>query len=341
MKTGLVLLVVSVVMCFASVGFAQFEERDGLVIMEMESVSLPQDAQWIKEDQLSGYKGSGYYRFTGNGICNGPASSPLRYDFRVTTGGRYELRLRAAKILHCVKGTPHNNNQCDEQDRTCTSLGQPNGDQCGGPDECIRSDISNDAFVYIEDDQGNHIKFVDQPHDTKPIKLFGGRPNEWAWTGKRALDTAGKKWNAHWDLSPGAYTLVVSGRSQSFRIDRMVFFIDGQGNPNMANDREETLASMMMPDMGFDMAADMASDLSDMTPIADMMGQNDMRVVDMPADTSASQDMSGDLSDMVPMPGLKSGDEDGCASTKSQPVSWGVFLMVLVGWCLRRKRRLN
>ncbi len=217
-------------------------DSEGYVVMEMESVAIPAGHEWVQRTSLSDYTGSGYYRFTGNGICSGPAGSPLRYEFEILESGRYELRLRAAKIAHCVEGEPEGNGQCSESDRTCTSLGEPSGNSCGGPDECIRTDISNDAFVHVEDAGGNYVTFVDQPGNSvgSPVKLFGGQSNAWAWTGRGALDPGGPKRNAWWDLDPGVYTLVIQGRSQSFRIDRILFFDSDTGSTSGAVDRPET-----------------------------------------------------------------------------------------------------
>jgi hypothetical protein len=216
-------------------------DDEGYVVMEMESVSIPSGSEWVTQTELPDYTGSGYYRFVGNSICNGPAGSPLRYEIEIRESARYELRLRAAKIAHCVVGAPQGNGSCTEHDRTCTSLGEPSGGSCGDPNQCIRTDISNDAFVHFEDAAGDYVAFVNQPNGSigDPIKLFGGSVNSWGWTGKRALDINGK-WDAHWDLAPGVYTLVIQGRSQAFRIDRMLLFDSETGSTSGAVDRAET-----------------------------------------------------------------------------------------------------
>ena len=211
------------------------------IVMEVESVSIPSGHEWVADNSLADFNGSGYYRFVGNGICNGPAGSPLRYVFEIRAPARYELRLRAAKVAHCVAGAPQGNGTCTEHDRTCSSLGEPIDGSCGDPGQCIRNDISNDAFVYIEASDGEYVPFVDQPSGSigEPIKLFGGQPNAWAWTGKRALDRSGK-WDAHWDLDAGVYTLVLQGRSRAFRIDRIALFDSETGSASGATDRGET-----------------------------------------------------------------------------------------------------
>ncbi|MEM6533595.1 MAG: hypothetical protein AAF654_13300 [Myxococcota bacterium] len=233
--------------------FAQFEESAGLVVMEMESVRLSADLSWDMLAELDGYTGDGYYQFNGNGICNGDADSPLHFTFNIETEGRYELRLRAAKITHCVEWkdpTGHESDSetsgCNHTAGTCTSRAFPTGDACPDPTtQCRRSDISNDAYVQIRNENEDYIAFVGQPQNTlnAGVKLFGGNNNRWAWTGKNALDADHEKWAAHWDLPPGNYTLTVEGRSQMFRIDRMVLFEESQHrfNNNDFIELEETV----------------------------------------------------------------------------------------------------
>lgn len=218
-----------------------FGEIDGYIVMEIESVAIASGQQWQSEADLAGYTGDAFYRFVGNGICNGPARSPLVYEFRVGRAATYQLHLRAAKLLHCVAGAPEGNGHCSESDRTCTSLGEPVGGRCPGSGQCVRTDISNDAFVSMWSGT-DYVAFDDQPGGTvgDPIKLFGGAPNAWAWTGSRALDTAGRKWDARWTLAPGDYRLVIEGRSREFRLDRMILFDVATGSLDGAVQRPET-----------------------------------------------------------------------------------------------------
>lgn len=221
----------------------QFEEVEGYVLMEMESVPIPAGHEWEERTDIEGAVGSHYF-FTGNGICNGPAGSPLEYTFRVHTAGTYRLHLRAARTWHCVDGAPHGDqNRCEESDRTCTSHAIPDGNTCPAAGQCIRTDISNDAFVHVETAGGDYVPFVSQPGGTvgEPIKLFGGGNQAWGWTGNRALDIAGSKWDADWALEPGDYTLVVQGRSQMFRIDRMMLYDTARGSRGDGEGMDETL----------------------------------------------------------------------------------------------------
>ena len=229
----------------------EFRESNGYVVMETESAELTQSLEWDMQADLDGFTGAGYFQFQGNGICNGPANSPLTYSFTIVTGGRYELRLRAAKISHCVSWkTPEEHamdmstSGCIHEEGTCTSVAFPTDDVCPDPTtQCRRSDISNDAFVQIRDSSDDYVAFLDQPANSvgDGIKLFGGQNNRWAWTGKNALDTNGSKCVANLEVSTVYYTLVVEGRSQLFRIDRIILFdVDQTSGTNGALELPET-----------------------------------------------------------------------------------------------------
>ena len=232
---------------------AEFSEKNGFVVMEAESSDITGD--WIESTDIAGFTGQSYYEFNGNGICSGPAVDPLRFTFRVETAGVYELRLRCSKVSHCVAwknpgahSSDTTTSSCNHEEGTCNSLALPinasgNNSECPDPTtQCLRSDISNDAFVTVLNNLGNYVGFVNQPNNTlgDPIKLFGGQVGRWTWSSQKALDIANQKWDARWSLEPGEYTLVIEGRSKEFKLDRAVFFDVARGSVNDANDMDET-----------------------------------------------------------------------------------------------------
>lgn len=212
----------------------QFREDSGYLVMEMESVAIG-GQDWSEETELTGGNGT-YYRYLGNNICNGPAGDALNYTFRVDTGGIWELRLFMARIWHCVEGLRHDpdDHVCQEGDgikRGCEHLGDPIGDKCGmadGQELCLRKDLSNDVFIRIETDDGTFVPYTERTTDEDQVKLFGGGQNAFSWSGLNALDPAGAKRPARWDLPAGDYVLTVFGRSQGTRVDRLLFFHEGQ-----------------------------------------------------------------------------------------------------------------
>jgi hypothetical protein len=178
-------------------------EADGIVRLEVENTNSPLGL-WEKKSDLAGFSGSGYLEFTGNEFDLGDADSPLSYHFKINRGGTYVLD------LHCAKKT----------------IGE-------------HADWANDCYVRVVGD----YSAGPGPHDVpmgnaslsllkRDTKYFGGKSNAWEWsvgdwhfTGGR-LDPGGKKnkRTAIYNFKAGeTYTLVISGRSKAFRIDRAVF----------------------------------------------------------------------------------------------------------------------
>jgi len=68
-----------------------FLERDGAVIVEVESV--PPAGDWQAETDLKGYTGRCYYTWRGADLFNQPGQGAMGYRIRIVTPGRYNLRL--------------------------------------------------------------------------------------------------------------------------------------------------------------------------------------------------------------------------------------------------------
>ncbi|MDF7808634.1 hypothetical protein P4E94_14385 [Pontiellaceae bacterium B12219] len=85
----------------------------------------------------------------------------------------------------------------------------------------MRPDKCNDCYVRLDGDfttGGNAPQHMLET-DTK---LYGGSATGWGWTSK--LDRDHKKFEPLYALKAGEkYTLVVSGRSQRFNMDRIVW----------------------------------------------------------------------------------------------------------------------
>jgi hypothetical protein len=162
-----------------------FEGQDGLVVIEAESSSSAR-GQWREQTSVDGYTGDGHLEFTGNKPASGPPKSPLVYLFTVDRDGIYRLLIRAHKRL-------------EDQE----------------PDKC------NDCWVRLEGDfeSGGDAPLNMLKEDTK---LYGGSAAGWGWTAK--LDKGHKKYQPLYRLKAGeTYTLIISGRSQRFNMDRIIF----------------------------------------------------------------------------------------------------------------------
>ncbi|WP_068259802.1 DUF5060 domain-containing protein [Rubripirellula obstinata] len=175
-------------------------EAGGLVVMETENTDTVNIGLWQEETQISNYTGDGYLQFFGNTYQNGPPNSPIEYKFRVETPGLYYLHLRSAK-----------ENSADP----------------------TRNDISNDIYVRVEGDytagSGPHDSHLDNASLSllqSDTKFFGGGLNTFRWDSGAQLDPGGhaNKRVALYNFKAGEeYTLVVSGRSKFYSIDRIVF----------------------------------------------------------------------------------------------------------------------
>jgi gliding motility-associated-like protein len=174
-----------------------YNEQDGLVVMEAENTTSDLDL-WIKQTTVANYQGSGHLEFTGNSIFNGPPSSPLTYKFRINTAGEYRLILRAHKRL-----------------------------------ETDRDDLSNDCYVrmegdYTESTQDQNAAALNFLQENQ--KLFGGEKDRWGTCESLHLSNGAFK-SAVYNFKAGeTYSLILSGRSKNFNLDRIILFNIGQYN---------------------------------------------------------------------------------------------------------------
>lgn len=172
-----------------------FLEYDGVVVMEAES-STSRPGNWEGKTDIDGFTGKGHIEYTGNKPAGGPVGTTLVYFFKIEKAGEYTLHLRAHKRLKGEK-----------------------------PDKC------NDAYVRVEGDykasdkagdkHGNDARLGVLKEDTK---LFGGSEKGWGWAETLDLGGHNNKRMPRYVFKAGeTYALGVSGRSQRFNIDRIVF----------------------------------------------------------------------------------------------------------------------
>jgi hypothetical protein len=69
-----------------------FQEKDGIVVFEAEGIKLTEG--WALENSIKDYSGEGYITWKDSTITETNNQGLLRYDFQITTGGIYTLKMR-------------------------------------------------------------------------------------------------------------------------------------------------------------------------------------------------------------------------------------------------------
>lgn len=195
-----------------------FEERDGLLVMEAESV-FPTDS-WSLRNDINGALGEGYYEWKHGDNDQGidPAGSGiLTYTFDISMEGSYRFLLRSSS----PDNTEHNDVWARFPDNAATGIRQR------GPGSI---DIEPNAWFKVyqnTSDQG--WKWDARTVDFDPHAIFVNI-NE-----------------------PGTYSVELSGRSTLFKIDRLVLyhssitFTTATRADNEASDCKETDTLALLP----------------------------------------------------------------------------------------------
>lgn len=180
-----------------------YEEVGGIVIIEAENRTADLGEWNIETTSLNNdFTGAGYLEFTGNSVINGNPNSPIEYQFKINEPGLYELHLRCARETVTINGE-------------------------------TRTDVANDCYVRVDGDYDEGPDAGDSHGDQAPLealqsdtKFFGGNDKSFVWADGNRLDLGGEtnKRFAIYDFKAGeTYTLTISGRSQLFKLDRMMF----------------------------------------------------------------------------------------------------------------------
>ncbi|MBK1876439.1 thrombospondin type 3 repeat-containing protein [Pelagicoccus mobilis] len=165
-----------------------FLENDGVVVMEVESMSHDPE-HWDLETSIDGYSGSGYLVGKTDTFKKGGLGK-LRYPFKVETSGVYQLNWKVR-----------------------ITTGDHRGEH-------------NDAFARILDSEENLLDTVNHENerDADPnwYKVFMNRLGQWSYDSKN-LDGVGVA--LAWDLEAGkTYYFEISVRSAGAGLDRIVLW---------------------------------------------------------------------------------------------------------------------
>lgn len=179
---------------------AQFEEKDGIVVIEGESLST--NSSWRKESSKSGYTGSGYLIWRGTQYFGSPGNGLIQATVRINNPGKYRFAWRntIGIIASSNPSTEHNDSWLKFPNASNFYGEKPGGGRVypGGSGQfpTAEGNTSGGWFkVYV-----NNLGYT--------------------W------DTYTSDFDGHFIYaefnSPGVYTIQISARSSGHIIDRMI-----------------------------------------------------------------------------------------------------------------------
>ncbi len=182
-----------------------YQEANGYVVMEMENTETDHSECWTVETGKNPEGGKALRQAKCNDMNTGPAKNPLKYTFKINTGGVYTLYTKIWK--------DHGSNPPDK---------------------------SNDVYVRVAGD----FTGVEGGASTAALKAdtkhYGGASNEYVWT-SGMLDYDHKKWQNKYDFKSGEqYDLFISARAKNAVVDRILFATDEGKTKGQANGTAES-----------------------------------------------------------------------------------------------------
>ena len=166
-----------------------FEEREGLLVMEAESV-LATDS-WTLQNELAGASGNAYHEWKHGDNDQGidaAGTGILTYTFNITLAGEYRFLLRSSS----PDNTEHNDVWVRFPDNSATGIRQTG-------QGTINID-PNSWFKVYQNTSSQEWKWDARTVDFDPHSIYVNIEE------------------------PGAYSVALSGRSTLFKIDRLVLF---------------------------------------------------------------------------------------------------------------------
>lgn len=203
MNTNQLLRILAFILLFSALGCKRYKfpenqlDPEDYVFIEAENTTSDlQKWQAVKEGDIKYVKGASsdvYLEFMGNKPITGKPNSPLEYTFTAPKNGNFQLMLMSSKRL-----------------------------------EWVKSDWCNDAFVRLAGDfeSASQLKTEDLKKDIKILQDGNDETPELEWHWASTAEKDRHVYNKFiYKLKKGEkYTLTLSGRSQRFSIDYIIFF---------------------------------------------------------------------------------------------------------------------
>jgi len=177
----------------------QFIEKNGLVVMEVESVEP--SSGWELRYDMPGYSGYGFFEWKGGNKFSSPGSGLLNYKVWINTPGTYRFHWRC-KVGKGSDFTEHN-------------------------DTWLRFPDAAGFYAVSESDtvRPHGVCSDDCPQGAGSqgwFKVYSSGTAQWTWS-SRTSDHDPHNIRADFDTA-GIYTIQLSGRSDNHFVDRLVLF---------------------------------------------------------------------------------------------------------------------
>ncbi len=190
--------------CTDPTGPPQFEEQNGLVVMEIESVTPETSAEGAWVEKPGNGSSSSYYEWDGNDLFGQPNEGTMTFKMQINTPGKYRFLWRSQNIPAIA--TEHN-------DAWARFPNVPAGNWYGEKGTSIVYPRGSGLTPNPEGASANNW-----------LKVYLSRPDGWHWRAA-TNDNDGHDVFVEFD-DPGLYILEISGRSDGFALDRVVLFND-------------------------------------------------------------------------------------------------------------------
>ncbi len=179
---------------------AIYEEKDGLVAVEFESIKDHND--WIKENTTAGFLGTHYLVWKENQFLNAPGNGLLTYKIKISNPGAYRFIWRS-RITNGTSGSEHNDSWLRFAD--ASSFYGKKGESIVYPADTDQSPTPNGSSK------------------DGWFKIYkSGAADQWKWQSSTSDNDAHDIF-VEFDTS-GIYTMEVSARSTFHALDRFVLF---------------------------------------------------------------------------------------------------------------------
>lgn len=188
-------------------GQCEYEEKNGLVIIEAEDLDLPSD--WHIKTEKTGYTGTSYITWEGGDSFRNPGVGTITTKIKINKTGTYRFQWRNA-VGEGTNTTEFN-------------------------DSWLKFPDASDFYGQKGNDVSDRVYPIGSGKTPEPegagsdgwFKIYTGGTTDWNWKSNTSDNDAHGVY-VQFD-SPGVYTMLISGRSDKHAIDRISLSNEGTG----------------------------------------------------------------------------------------------------------------